>query len=180
MACTIKGFLSCLWGVLIPGEASWLMRKLLKLRDLCKDWIRYVIGDGNDTFLWKDNWHPLGALYQRFGELLVRDRDQALKAKVASIIDQGSWSWPNQRNMVMQIIWHTPDKFLSSPSNCDRVVWTLAADGVFSVKSAWEACRHRNPIQNWHKLVWFSQGVPRWSFIAWLAIWGRLSPGIDC
>ncbi|KAI8556627.1 hypothetical protein RHMOL_Rhmol05G0268800 [Rhododendron molle] len=38
------------------------------------------------------------------------------------------------------------------------------------MKSAWEACRKRNPIQ-----PWYSQGVPRWGFIEWLAILDRLS-----
>ncbi|KAI8556569.1 hypothetical protein RHMOL_Rhmol05G0263900 [Rhododendron molle] len=75
----------------------------------------------------------------------------------------------------MNIIRQTPADFLPNPSVPDRVIWTLTSDGNFSAKSAWEACRHRNSFQPWHTLVWFSQGVPRWSFIAWLAILGRLS-----
>ncbi|CAG7862544.1 unnamed protein product, partial [Brassica rapa] len=29
----------------------------------------------------------------------------------------------------------------------------------------------------WSKIVWFSQGVPRYAFITWLAIRDRLSTG---
>lgn len=70
---------------------------------------------------------------------------------------------------------HTPADFLPNPTVCDRVVWTLSADGLFSVKTAWEACRHRKPFQPWHGIIWFTQEVPRWSYIAWLAVWGRLA-----
>lgn len=75
----------------------------------------------------------------------------------------------------VDIMRHTPADFLPSPSHYDKVLWS-PSDGLFSVKSAHEACRHRFPIQPWHALVWFNQGVPRWSFIEWLAVWGRLSP----
>lgn len=124
------------------------MRKMLKLRGLCHDWIRYEIGNGDDAFLWIDYWHPLGGLYQRFGEGLVRNRGQALNTKVSSIIVQGNWCWLNQRNRVIQHIMRlTPTDFIPSPSNCDRMIWTLSKDGKFSVKTAWEAIRHKNPFK---------------------------------
>lgn len=78
-------------GIQIPSEASWVVRKLLKLRDTCQDWIRYIIDDGRETFLWTDNWHPLGDLYKRYGEAVVAQRGRALRTKVDSIIDRGFW-----------------------------------------------------------------------------------------
>ncbi|XP_058180014.1 uncharacterized protein LOC131298547 [Rhododendron vialii] len=147
-----------------------------------KNWKSYIPKSTNFPLTTKSfsfdfyNWHPLGALYQRFGEAVVTNRGLALRAKVSSIVGQGGRNWPRQRNRaVLNIIRNTPDTFLPTVSECDKVAWTLTADGSFSVKSAWEACRHRSPIQPWHPLVWFSQGVPRWSFIEWLAILGRLS-----
>lgn len=49
----------------------WVMRKLLKLRRLCQGWIRRVIGNGEDTFLWTDNWHG-GTLWVLRTRNLVR------------------------------------------------------------------------------------------------------------
>lgn len=118
----------------------------------------------------------MGPLYQRFGESVVVSRGNAPRAKVSSIIDHGSWKWPRQRNRrIMDIIRHTPDGFLPNPSLPDKILWTLTLDGQFTTKSAWEACRYRNPFQQWHSLVWFGQGAPRWSFIEWLVVLGRLS-----
>ncbi|KAI8543394.1 hypothetical protein RHMOL_Rhmol08G0214000 [Rhododendron molle] len=59
------------WQVKIPHEASWTIRKIFKLRANVQPWIKCVIGDGKATFLWFDNWHSLGPLYQRFGESVV-------------------------------------------------------------------------------------------------------------
>lgn len=56
------------------------------------------VGNGKHTFLWTDRWHPLGALYERFGESVVMNRGQVLKCKVSSIIDHGVWKWPMQRS----------------------------------------------------------------------------------
>lgn len=66
--------------------------------------IKSVVRDGRETFLWLDQWHPLGILFQRYEERVVRNLDRSLrakvfseqrifKAKVASIIDQDSWKW---------------------------------------------------------------------------------------
>lgn len=120
-----------------------MIRKLLKLRDTCQEWIRYVIGNGTDTFLWTGYSHAIGALYKRFGETVVAHRGRALQAKVSSIIDEGVRKWPRQRNRaIMEIMRETPDGFLPSPSARDTVIWTLTADGKYSANSAWEACRH--------------------------------------
>jgi hypothetical protein len=47
------------WQISNPKVCSWSWKKLLKLRDIAKKFIRFKIGDGNRTFLWLDNWHPL-------------------------------------------------------------------------------------------------------------------------
>lgn len=108
-----------------------------------------------------------------------KNREQALKTKVSSTEFHHCWrggALHNQRNRAIQKMMRlTPTDFLPSPSKCDRVIWTLSKVGKFMVKSAWEGVTHKNPIQDWHSIVWFSQGAPRWSFIEWLAIWGKLS-----
>lgn len=62
----IKG--QCLWSMDIPNDASWTTRKVMNLGNLGQPLIKYMIGNGRDTFLWLDNWHSLGPLYTKFGE----------------------------------------------------------------------------------------------------------------
>lgn len=80
-----------LWGISIPNDASWVLRKLLKLRGICQSWIWYCISDGENSFLWTDFWHPIGPLYNQFGEAIVHNRCDVLRAKAASAICQKRW-----------------------------------------------------------------------------------------
>ncbi|KAI8528313.1 hypothetical protein RHMOL_Rhmol12G0140600 [Rhododendron molle] len=57
----------------------------------------------------------------------------------------------------------------------DSVIWTLSTAGTYFTKSAWEALRSKAPDVGWWPMVWYKKHVPRWSFILWLAILGRLS-----
>ena len=43
-----------------PIDSSRTIRKLFKLREVGQLVIRHILGDGSGTFLWLDNWHPLG------------------------------------------------------------------------------------------------------------------------
>ena len=47
----------------IPSTCPWTWRKLFQLRAIAKPLIKYSIGNGADTFLRFDHWHPLWHLY---------------------------------------------------------------------------------------------------------------------
>lgn len=36
----------------------------------------------------------------------------------------------------------------------------------------------KNMKVNWYRIVWFSQDIPRYSFLTWLAVKGRLSTSV--
>ncbi|KAG5542725.1 hypothetical protein RHGRI_015741 [Rhododendron griersonianum] len=81
----------CLWQMRLPHDSSWTIRKLFKLREEVQPLIKYVIGNGNTTFLWLDHWHAVGPLYNLFGEDIVCNVGSSLLAKVSSIIQNGDW-----------------------------------------------------------------------------------------
>lgn len=100
----------------------------------------------------------------------------ALLAKVSSIIQNGEWRWPRERNRaIMQIMRSAPSNLRPNTGVDDSVIWIPASNGTFSVKTAWEALRNPLPKVPWAPIVWFKQGIPRWTFIMWLVCWGRLS-----
>lgn len=139
-------------------------------------WIKYVIGDGRATFLWFDNWHSLGPLYQRFGESVVFNLRRSLQTKVDSIIQNDMWKWPRPRNAITkEIMAGTSPSLIPNTEVSDSVRWSLNGSGKFSLKSAWNALRTVYPEVSWAKGVWFSHNVPRWAFIEWLTFLGRLS-----
>lgn len=97
----------CFWCVPLPPDASWTLRKLFKLRGIGQDLMRWEVGNGQSVFLWLDHWQALGPLYEKYGESVVHNLGRSLFAKVASIIHEGTWKWPRQRNAVSrEIIFH--------------------------------------------------------------------------
>lgn len=111
-----------------------------------------------------------------FGGSIVNHVGSSLLAKVSSIVRDGNWHWPRQRNRaVMNIIRNTPPTFRPNPEIDDSVIWMPTSNGKFSIKSALEALRTPLPKVPWAPIVWFKQSIPRWAFIMWLVCWGRLS-----
>ena len=47
--------------------------------------------------------------------------------------------------------------------------------GTFSIQSAWDCWRLRQPQVGWESLIWFPGHVAGYSTIVWLAIKGKLS-----
>lgn len=81
------------------------MRKLFNLKGLAQPLIRYInIDNGANTFLWLDNWHAIGPLFARFGNVVVTDVGSSLLYEVSSIISEGVWRWPRYRNRAIQQI----------------------------------------------------------------------------
>ncbi|XP_058203052.1 uncharacterized protein LOC131317521 [Rhododendron vialii] len=146
----------CLWTIPIPASASWTVRKLFNLRPLVHPWITNVVGNGKNTFLWLDNWHPLGPLFARFGSRVVYNLGRHLHAKVDTIISDQSWQWPRGRNsMTRDIVRATPAHFVPHPSQEDRVIWNLTPNNKFSIKSTWNVVRRQHPQVNWCPIIWF-------------------------
>lgn len=59
----------------------------------------------------------------------------------------------------------------------DIVLWKHAEGkymGNFSTSKTWEQIREKKPACDWSKGVWFSQSTPKFSFLMWVAIKGRL------
>ena len=57
---------------------------------MAKAKIKHKIGNGEDTFLWFDNWHPKCPLFRKYGTYVV---GIPLDAKVSIIIRNSKWKW---------------------------------------------------------------------------------------
>lgn len=62
----------------------------------------------------------------------------------------------------------------------DKFLWRRDREEFnerFSTSHTWDQIREHHHQVSWRNTIWFSQGIPRCCFIAWLAIWNRLSTG---
>lgn len=65
----------------------------MQLRECARPLIHYIIGDGLDTFLWSDSWHPLGPFKLKFGTRMIIDAVSIDKATLSSIMDATNWAF---------------------------------------------------------------------------------------
>lgn len=119
-----------------PADSSWTVRKLWKLRDLGRSLVKHVVGNGENTWVWLDNWHLMGPLYKTIGEEVVYHMGRSLNTKVSSIVVNNGWRWPRPRNEVtQQIMANTPGSFLPKPGKEDKLIWLPSPNGSFSIQS---------------------------------------------
>ena len=68
--------------------------------------VEYRIGDGSEFYLWKDPWHTLGPLIDRFprgpSRLGLHEN-----ATLNSVIHENQWQWPLITDMECLEITHT-------------------------------------------------------------------------
>jgi len=153
------------WQIPIPQACSWSWKRLLKLCDIAKLFIRFKVGNGSRIFLWFDQWHPFGYLLDNLGHRVVYDAGFPVGSKLSAIIRNGSWFWPYARSDTIVAI---QSKLTDVPiGNTNLPVWK-SSNGIYSCSATWELLREKCPAVVWWKIVWFSMSIPRHSFILWL------------
>ena len=170
------------WDVRGEQNGSWIWRKLLKLRDLAYGFTRVHIRDGRTTSFWFDNWLGIGKLINITGTVGTTYLGISRHAKVSDATRGNTWNIRGRGsrrygNIYGQILAADPP---SSGTGRDRVQWKHGEDDyrtTFSAARTWDQLRERRSNVDWCKVVWFAQGVPRFSFITWLSIRNRLSTG---
>lgn len=164
------------WTLKLPSDCSWSWRKILKLRGEMRLFVKHKIGNGEKTFLWFDNWHPLGPIDLRWGQRVRYDAASSLEAKVSSVINGNQWGWPitvtSDLNEIRDSI---PATMVPNQSREDSVSWTPSANGCFSASATWEVIRKKGQIVPWSELVWYAKCISKHAFICWLAMLNRLS-----
>ncbi|GJV03161.1 RNA-directed DNA polymerase, eukaryota, reverse transcriptase zinc-binding domain protein, partial [Tanacetum coccineum] len=98
------------------------------------------------------------------------------EAKVADIVYNGKWKIPNtwlSKYHVLQNM-HAP----KLKQRCNDTFSWVENDGRrcrFSVKNTWNIMVQGDEKVRWYGLLWFSQCIPKHTFILWLAVQKRLS-----
>ncbi|XP_028092536.1 uncharacterized protein LOC114292711 [Camellia sinensis] len=165
------------WRVRVPNDPSWVWRKILSLRPIIYPLLKHRVGNGSTVFLWFDNWHPMGSLWDKFGGRIVYDSALGIDAKVSEIVEGNSWRWPFPSSWELrELIDNTPPTFLPTGGS-DDVSWCPASNSQFTIQSTWHYLRkHFDPV-NWSTLLWGPYNIPKVSFVVWMAILGRLNTG---
>ncbi|XP_048596370.1 uncharacterized protein LOC106358899 [Brassica napus] len=159
-------------------------RGILAGRDLLCEKLEAVIGDGEDTRVWKDRWlstdmarAPVGPAPEAFQDL-----------RVADLLTRDSKEWKIQ--LIEQILpHHLAEIRLLKPSKTggnDGVVWLGARSGIYSTRSGYFAAaklenqRHTPQSRiNWKALLWTGRVSPKLQVFLWKITQGALPVGAN-
>nr|XP_043625573.1 uncharacterized protein LOC122596999 [Erigeron canadensis] len=137
----IKG--SYFWVVAPRGSMSWGWRKLLQMRDTIRPYIWKKIDNGVNTFVWTDNWCVESPLLSFITPRMIASAGCNLNSKVADLIRDNQWLWPDAWYNVFPVLIHIPH--IQINDNEDRNVWKCS-NGVetdFSSKVVWDSLRRK-------------------------------------
>ncbi|XP_013589034.1 PREDICTED: uncharacterized protein LOC106297312 [Brassica oleracea var. oleracea] len=164
------------WSMRCSTAGSWMWRKILKLRDLAKNYLKMEVYNGEHTSFWYDSWSRLGCLKDFLGDggtLSLGITDNSLVADVMLRHRRR-----RHRLSILNDVEEEIEKVRSrGREEEDKPLWRQTEHSFansFSTKKTWQSFRQSQPSCNWKNGVWFSQSTPKYSFIVWVAIRNRL------
>ena len=134
-----------------------------------------MIGNGQNTSIWFDNWNTHCPLINHVSYRAIASAVFRIHAKVSDVISDGEWTWPiawfNRFPNLFQLIVPTINE-----DQVDKIFWK-SHDGIlkdFSTREVWHTIWHRGNEKEWSHLVWSSYGIPRHAIHLWLVLRRRL------
>jgi hypothetical protein len=69
-----------------------VLEKILKMRNVAKKCLRFLVGDRKNFYLWLDWWHLDGILLEQYGYRVIYDARSKIDAKLATVIHDRKWN----------------------------------------------------------------------------------------
>lgn len=156
------------------SSGSWVWKKLLKLRGLAQQFLRKEIRNGECTSFWYESWSRFGPLIEILGERGPLDLGIPNSFSVAEVKRMR-----RRRNHRVDILNQVEEEIrkLGNQQDEDITLWKHAEGKYmtkFTTSNTWDQIRDTKPICDWSKGVWFSHSTPKYSFMMWVALKGRL------
>ena len=163
------------WDILQKKSMNWTWKRFLEIRNTVRPHVISCVGNGRNTSLWHDWWHPIGILCAIIPRREWISNGLSDSALVCDVLELESYSWPVE--WVNKYPGLTEAPMFCIDSNLNDVIGWRDKGGIcrkFSCKQVWNDLNNFGDIVPWFNLVWYNNCIPRNSFILWLAILNRL------
>ncbi|CAH1428278.1 unnamed protein product [Lactuca virosa] len=163
------------WDILQKKSMSWTWKRFLEVRKIVRPHVVSCVGNGMNTSLWHDWWHPIGIL-----STIISRKDWIRNgfsdiSKVNDVMVNDFYLWPIEWVIEFPGLKDGP-MFCIDANQRDVTGWR-DKNGVckqFSCKKVWRDINNFGDKVPWYDIVWYGNCIPRNSFILWLAILNRL------
>lgn len=168
------------WTLDAKPNDSWVWKSICKMRSMARPFIVCEVGSGISASFWMDNWTSLEPLLDLTAGQGPATTGLPLNAVVADAIIEGAW-WierSRSRNPVISLIKQCLlDPIpISQGNNDDQYLWKVG-DAVptnrFPSAASWNFLQPQIQHVYWYKQVWFSDSIPKHTFITWVIIRDR-------
>lgn len=170
----LKGSIHNYWTTSPKQSYSWLVNKLLKMKQVVFPLIKVRLQNGESTRFWSDNWTPFGDLNTFLSGTNSR-MGISYRATVSSLFEDGTWRLPPARSEA-QLQLYTFLTTVQLTTDQDFFEWEINGK-VYSSSNTGVVydymCEPQSDV-TWHSAVWISRAIPRHSFHTWLVVQNRL------
>ncbi|GJS78622.1 RNA-directed DNA polymerase, eukaryota, reverse transcriptase zinc-binding domain protein [Tanacetum coccineum] len=144
------------WNLVSRKNSLWV-KWIKSYRDVLRSHIVTRISNGCNTSAWFDNLCFLGHLSQFISKRDLFEVGLSLDCKVADLIMDGEWVWPDGWLVKFPFLFHLPHPLLFQDMN-DKMLWLSnnGKVGNFSVKAVWSDLILVKPVVPWYKAVWMT------------------------
>ena len=87
------------------------------------------------------------------------------------MIVEGEWNWPSEWQEMFPVTTNLEVPVIDANGG-DSIIWKRSngSESAFAVKIAYEDLNVTEQNIVWWELIWFTQCVPKHSFVLWLAV----------
>lgn len=159
-------------------SGSWMWRKILKYREIAKNFYKVEVRNGEKTLFWFEVWSVLGCLKHVLRDGSYIDMGIPLNATVAEC---RSHRRRHHRVLLLNRVGQEIGRYKTNLVQEEDVsLWRNEKGGYkrrFSTRETWLSIREKHQVCHWYQAVWFKNATPKFSFITWVAMRDRLSTG---
>ena len=167
------------WEVNVETQTgSWIWRKMLKLRHVARSFHMKAVGNGRHISFWFDRWSELGVLSELLGDRGTQEMGIRREATLEEALYNQRRKKRHRRHILNDIekeMGVVKEKLRSEMEDVDMWRWRSGYKSNFSTSETWQQTREVGSPCAWGKSIWFSQASPKFDFMTWIAMRGRLA-----
>ncbi|GAA0159091.1 hypothetical protein LIER_15958 [Lithospermum erythrorhizon] len=157
-------------GIKVRGVDSWVWKKILTLREDLKENVMYMVENRKTVNCLYHIWSSVGVMAE-----VLSDKDISnlnLRPTDTIVEFMSKLRWPCGRRVTAGVQIYRDSMPIAFTDCADEVEWFV--HGKHHTAFVWNQLRSKPSDVWWWKVVWFSDNVPKFSFITWVLFLERL------